>query len=348
MSIYPRLIINKSKIEHNAKLIKAICDKHNIDIAAVTKVFCGIIEISKIYNDVGIKIIADSRLENLNKINFPTTKMLLRIPMLSEIHEVAKHADIVLISELETIKKLNEATNKKMDIIIMIDLGDLREGIFDKKDLDTTLAKTLKLKNIDLKGFGTNLSCYGGVLPTEKNMNQFINLIENLENKYSFKSEIISGGNFGAISMIDKLPKRINNLRVGASITLGIGLNDEPIEGASQDAFILEAEVVELKWKPSVPIGETGLDAFGNKPVFKDDGDIKRAICAIGRQDVNPDNIIPLIKGVKVLGVSSDHLLLDVTHAEENIELGSVIKFNLGYGGVLSLATSNYVKKVTK
>ncbi len=43
------------------------------------------------------------------------------------------------------------------------------------------------------------------------------------------------------------MPQEINQLRLGASISLGIGLNDEHIEPLLKDAFKLVVEVVEVK-----------------------------------------------------------------------------------------------------
>ena len=108
----------------------------------------------------------------------------------------------------------------------------------------------------------------------------------------------------------------------------------------------LVAEVVELETKPSVPIGETGQDAFGGTPTFTDRGMRKRAILNIGRQDVVVDGIEPLDPGIIVLGGSSDHLILDVEDAQEKVKLGDEITFYPGYGALLALSTSPYVQKV--
>ena len=349
MNKYPRIVINKNKLRNNIRYLKKLCDSYKIEISAVTKVFCGNPVISNIYIEEGLKIISDSRLENLEKIESSSvTKMLLRIPMLSEIQKVADVADVALVSEIKVIKALNKVAKKIFGVIIMIDLGDLREGIFSKKELFNVVSEVLKLKNIDLVGFGTNLSCYGGILPTKKNMNQLVMLVEEIEVKFNIKIKTISGGNSGVLSIIDILPKRINQLRLGASLSCGIGLNDAPLKGLSQNVFTLEVEVVEVKTKVSIPIGQRGLDSFGNKPVFKDKGNIIRAICAIGKQDVPVDDLISIEEGVEILGGSSDHLILNVTDAPRSINVGDIIKFELSYGGTLSLMTSPYVEKTYK
>lgn len=143
------------------------------------------------------------------------------------------------------------------------------------------------------------------------------------------------------------MPKRVNHLRLGESIALGREtVNGTIWPGCHHDAFQLSAEVIELKKKPSVPIGETGMDAFGEKPVFSDRGDILRAILSVGREDVVIDSLVPVDKKISILGASSDHLLVDVTESSQPLKLGDKVNFNLNYGALLAAMTSNYVKKI--
>ena len=143
------------------------------------------------------------------------------------------------------------------------------------------------------------------------------------------------------------MPKEINHFRIGEAIVLGRNVIDRsPWPGTRQDTFVLKAEVVELETKPSVPIGETGQDAFGGTPTFVDRGLRKRAILNIGRQDVVVDGIEPLDPGIVVLGGSSDHLILDVEEAAEPVKVGDELAFYPGYGALLALSTSPYVQKI--
>jgi predicted amino acid racemase len=87
------------------------------------------------------------------------------------------------------------------------------------------------------------------------------------------------------------------------------------------------------------------LNAFGNKPSFVDKGIRRRAICAVGKQDVNPSHIIPYDLSIEVLGGSSDHLILDVTESNTSYKVGDKLSFRLAYGGCLSSMTSSYVYK---
>lgn len=352
--MYPRVEISLNKIKHNAEKLIALCNKNNISVAAVTKVFCGMPEIAKALVESGASILADSRIENLKRMqSIDAPKLLLRLPMISQADEVVDFADISLNSELETIKTLSQkAINKSLvhNIILMIDLGDLREGILDEKEIFITVEEILKLEGIKLIGIGTNLTCYGGVIPKQENLSQLVNIKEKIEKEFSIKLEIVSGGNSSSLYLLEGgegIPKGINQLRLGESIVLGRETAyGNIIQDTYEDCFRLVAEIIEIKEKPSLPIGEIGMDAFGNKPTFDNKGIRKRAICAIGRQDVSIDNIVPEDDKITIFGGSSDHLIIDVTDSLKNYKVGDKVSFMLSYGGILSTSTSEYVSKV--
>lgn len=351
MSVCPRLEINKQKLVDNTRYLVEMAKEDGIDVAGVTKVFCGEKDIAQAYVEGGVKYLADSRVENLMKLSdFDVEKILLRLPMMSEAEKVVKYSDISLNSEINIIKALDEACerlNKTHKVIMMVDLGDLREGVW-KTDAVDFAGEILKFKNISLTGIGVNLTCYGGVIPNEINLGELVSIAEEIEGKYDMKFDIISGGNSSSLDLLMKKGTlgKINNLRLGEVLVLGRETAyGNAVDSTHQDAFQLVAEIIEMKDKPTVPIGEIGMDAFGNKPSFEDKGIRKRAILGVGRQDVNIDNLIPLDSNVSIIGASSDHLMLDITDSEENYDIGMQVRFNLEYGALLSLSTSNYITK---
>ena len=162
------------------------------------------------------------------------------------------------------------------------------------------------------------------------------------------RCQVISGGNSSSLSLMLEgcLPAGINNLRLGESIILGREtIARRPLPGLHTDAVTLQAEVIEVKDKPSVPIGEIGQDAFGRTPVFADRGWQRRAILAVGQQDVDPEGLIPLEPGLQVLGASSDHLLLDTTDYPGEVQVGQIISFGLTYAALLRASTAAYVEE---
>jgi predicted amino acid racemase len=349
----PELEVNLRKIAHNVKLVKNMCDKHGIDLCIVTKGFCAMIPIVESIVSSGIVFLADSRIQNIIKVKnkLPYVKyMMIRIPKISEAKEVIQYTDISLQSQIEVIKAYSdtaESLGKRHDIILMIDVGDLREGIMSD-DAISTVEDILSMKGVRLVGIGTNVGCYGGIMPTVENANMLVKIKKEIERYFGINIKYISGGSTCATKLLEEgnLPKDINNLRIGEAVILGEdSTNGRFIDGLYQDAFILKAEVVELKDKPSVPIGEIGYDAFGCKPTFLDKGNRKRAILSVGRQDVRIEALTPVYEGAEILGGSSDHLILDVTDCKEKIKPGDLIPFRCAYSAVLTLTTSPYVYK---
>ncbi|WP_041720726.1 ornithine racemase Orr [Alkaliphilus metalliredigens] len=348
----PKVTIDLAKLRHNARVMTEKCNEYGIAIAGVTKVFGGRPEIAQAMIDGGIQYLADSRVENLKKMkDLSLPKILLRLPMISRVDDVVKYCDISLNSEVETIIALSQAAEKQHKthkIILMVDLGDLREGIFDSQALKLALDEIKNLKGIKVVGIGTNLTCYGGVIPDEENLGRLIAYASEIEAVLGTKLEIISGGNSSSIYMVQegRMLEEVNLLRLGEAIVLGTeSAYGNVIPGTHQDIFQLEAEIIEIKEKPSIPIGKIGMDAFGNKPSFEDKGVRKRAILAVGKQDIGTHAIRPVNVNVIILGGSSDHLIVDITDCDMQHQIGSTLTFDLTYGALLSLMTSEYIYK---
>lgn len=349
---YPAMTVDLDKIEQNTRAIAALCAQHGVRSAAVTKCYCGDPDIAEASVRGGAAWLADSRIDNLRRLSFlKVPKLLLRLPMISQVHEVVRFADLSLNSELDTIKALSEAAleaGKPHGVILMVDLGDLREGVMPEQAV-ALAGEILALKGVVLKGIGTNLTCYGGVLPGPENMARLECVVNEIEDAWGIHLELVSGGNSSSVDMLERgrLPKCINQLRFGEAILFGTEFAyGKRIKGTYSDAFQLHAEIIELSEKPSVPFGETGLDAFGNKPVFVDRGVRRRLILGIGKQDVILDTLRPLEPGAIVLGGSSDHLIVDVHDCDRRFKVGDIFSFNMHYTAVLSAMTSAYVEKI--
>jgi predicted amino acid racemase len=271
--------------------------------------------------------------------------------MISQAGEVVEYADISLNSEIETIRALSVEANLKdrtHKVILMFDLGDLREGIIDQTEMLRTVEETLKLERIIVAGIGANLTCFGGVIPTKDNLARLVELKRTIERNFDIVLDIVSGGNSSSLHLVEEeaMPEGINQLRLGESIVCGReSAYGHQIIGTYDDCFKLIAEIIEIKDKPSIPAGEIGLDAFGNKPSFVDKGIRKRAICAIGKQDVFPESIVPDDGDIVILGASSDHLILDVTECHRTYKVGGLVSFKLNYVGIMRSMTSEYVSK---
>jgi predicted amino acid racemase len=92
-----------------------------------------------------------------------------------------------------------------------------------------------------------------------------------------------------------------------------------------------------------MPEGEITINAFGEAVEFEDIGERRRAILAVGRQDTDYEGLECLEEGVQIVGCSSDHLIVDVTDAIKDLQVGDVVEFSISYGGILAGFTSKYV-----
>lgn len=350
---YPQVEINLTRILHNARYVMDFCEKNGIEVMGITKGVCAFEPVVKAMLDGGIKKLGDSRIQNIKRLReagFDIPIYLIRIPMLSEVRDVVHLADGSLNSEVEVVKALSQealAVGKTHKVILMVDVGDLREGIMPDDVLEV-IGRTISLPGIEFEGLGTNVGCYGGVLPSFENTKVLVDLAKDIEKKYGIKVKTLSGGSTATLALLEKgnLAPGINQFRIGEAILLGTDtINYRKVPGTLQNTMKLKAEVIEVKIKPSYPIGEIGRDAFGNVPVFEDKGLMKRAVVAIGKQDCRIEGLMPVDKSMEILGASSDHLILDVTKSGD-IKVGDIIEFDLSYGAMLSLMTSEYVDKV--
>lgn len=341
--MYPCIEIKPDGILHNIKILKSLCAEHGISFALVTKVLVGYEPlVSYLVGEGKIEIICDSRVENFKEfVDIKAQKWLIRSPMLSQAEDAVKFADVSLNSELEIIKALNEEADrqhKRHGVILMFECGDLREGCYED-ELIRIVGECLKMQNIELLGIGTNLSCLNDVLPSEENMARFENAVNAVQEHLAIKFPIISGGASSSVKMLceNALPSIINNMRMGEAAYLGnIPCYDIPFDGARVDNFILKAEIIELKEKPSTP--DTCLKE-GEKLM-------KRALVAIGKQDIYLPGLSCVDERIKVIGGSSDHVVLDMGECGGDYTLGSVVEFKMSYNCLLNAMTSKYVKKI--
>ncbi len=346
----PRLEIDLDKIQHNARTLVERLAARGISVTGVTKATLGSPEIAGALLQAGVSGLGDSRIENIETlraagVSAPMT--LIRSPMLSQVERVVQHCDVSFTTELDVISKLSSAAQgagRTHGIVLMVELGDLREGILPS-DLEQTVREALRFPNIALKGIGTNLACRSGVSPDAKNMAELSALADSIEANFGLTLGIVSGGNSGnlewALGGADT--GRINDLRLGESLLLGCEtLHRQPIDGLHSDAFTLIAEVIESKVKPSQPWGEIAQTAFGEMPRAQDRGDISQTILALGRQDTDPSGL-QAPSGIEILGASSDHLIVDA--GRRHLPVGTEVKFQLDYSALVRAMTSPFVAK---
>ncbi len=354
MEKFPKLVWSETKLRDNIRFLNQLFAAQSWPMTwiPVSKSVCAYPDIIKVLLDEGVTEIADSRIKNLQAIKSISNDcrtLLLRLPGLHEIKDTIQYADTSMVSEIETLTRLQtqaQAAGVVHRVILMVELGDLREGVLPKDILEMGRF-ILKQDHIDWCGIGTNLACYSGVLPTKEKMERLLKIKDSILYELGHKLAVISGGNTSTLSLMlnDDMPEGINQLRLGEALFLGRDstILKASIAGMHDDIFTLKAEIIEVKVKPSFPEGKTGTDAFGRTPTFEDIGLHSRAIAAIGRQDIPIEGLIPIDENIQILGGSSDHMVLNVQNS--SVKVGDILSFNINYPTLLQAMTSPYVEK---
>lgn len=359
---YPRVVVDREKLGENMDYVLEKCAEYGVEVAGVIKGVNAISGVIPEYLSRPFVHIASSRLEQLRRVRemdpeHTKETLLVRIPMLSEIEEVVDVCDIALVSEEAQLIALDRAAatrGKIFKVILMADLGDLREGWWDRDELvKAALLAENDLKNISLEGVGTNVGCYGSVMPTPDKLGELVEAAEAIEKAIGRELRFISGGATSSFMRIldGDIPVRVNHLRIGEVILLARDLDlfyGYDLSAMHMDAFTLEAEVIEVKDKPSHPVGQLGIDAFGHTQTYVDRGIRKRALIGVGKVDMaDPFDLFPRDEGIEVLGASSDHTILDIEGCPD-IKVGDILEFDLNYGSLVHLTSAPGVRIVYK
>ncbi|MDP1818882.1 MAG: alanine/ornithine racemase family PLP-dependent enzyme [Acidimicrobiales bacterium] len=347
----PRVEVDLDAITANTRTLLDRLAPIGIRVTGVTKAALGSPDIAAAMEAGGVAALGDSRVDNLRRLRddgpgLPLT--LVRSPMRSQAAAVVGVAGVSLNSEAVVLGALAAAARDRgihHAALLMVELGDLREGV-PAADLIDLARHVLTQPGLRLAGIGTNLACQAGATPDQAKMDELSLLADRVEATLGTHIEIVSGGNSAnldwALSTGD--PGRVNDLRLGESILLGTEpLRRRSIAGLRTDAFELVAEVIEVQTKPAQPWGDIAQAAFGPAAKRMGTGSIRQAIVALGRQDADPADLMPPT-GITVLGMSSDHLVLDVS--DRDVEVGQELTFQPGYSSLVRAMTSPYVSQI--
>ncbi|GAB5538215.1 MAG: alanine/ornithine racemase family PLP-dependent enzyme [Salibacteraceae bacterium] len=349
------ITLDRAKLEHNYQYLDKFFEERGIHWSIVSKMLCGNHSYVKILCEMGIKEICDARISNLRmvkQINPDIQTVYIKPPAKRSIKNVVKYADVSFNTQIETIQWLSEEAgrqNKMHKVVIMVEMGDLREGVMGDELMDF-YEQVFRLPNIEVVSFGTNLNCLHGVMPSHDKLIQLSLYKQLVEAKFNRKIPYVTGGTSVVIPLIlnGQLPKGINHFRIGETLYFGNNLfTMKPIRGMKSDVIKLYAEVIELIEKPKVPIGDLEANPSGETfEVNKEDiGKTSyRAILDLGLLDISTDFLIPEKRGMEVIGASSDMIVLDLGD-KPKVKVGDLVSFKLKYMGVLALMNSNYIEK---
>lgn len=354
---YPIMDVNLDAMRTNAEVLCGLCAQNGISVAGIIKFSDGDLQVAGAYKDGGCKQLGVSRAKHLKPLKevFPQTELLLtRSPTRGDLEDCARYADLSLHSDPDVLAALNAEAEKwgaTPGIILMMDVGDLREGVDNIPELVELATLCESLPNLRLRGIGTNHACLNGILPSYENLSFLIEAAEAVEAAIGRQLEIISGGSSINLLLlrdgINQMPKRINHLRLGGTIAnpMNIRMNrDLTFPGLREDSVRLTAEIVEIHEKASAPKGVSTKNWAGQEVQQEDKGRRMRAILALGSQDVGDcATLIPVDEGVQIVGCSSDHTIVDVTDSGKIWKSGDTLTFKLRYANMLYAFTGDHV-----
>jgi len=353
------ITLDTQKLNENFKYLDKMFEKNDIKWSVVSKLLCGNKQYLKVLLNLGIKHLCDSRISNLKiikELDSTVETMYIKPPAKRAITNVIKYADISVNTEINTIQLLSEEAqrqNKIHKVIIMIELGELREGVLGEEFM-SFYEQVFQLQNIEVVGIGTNLSCLYGVLPNQDKLIQLCLYEQLVEARFNKQIPFVSGGSSVTLPLIfqNMLPKGINHFRIGETLFLGTDVyNNTTYDRMRPDVFRLYSEIIELSEKSAVPIGEMGVNVEGHAFEFEEEQIGKtttRAILDLGLLDVDEAHITAVDKDLCVVGASSDMLVMDLKDNEKNYKVGDLLEFEMDYMGVLRIINSKYVEKRIK
>jgi predicted amino acid racemase len=356
----PRIEVDLAAIEHNARVLVDLLAPKGIGVTGVTKAALGSPAVADAMARGGVGGFGDSRVANLERLGtchglaggVPTT--LIRSPMLSQVDRVVRAATRSLNTERAVLDALSAAAGRARlihGVVLMVELGDLREGVAADAVVDLA-GFVLEQPNLELVGIGTNLACQSGVVPDQAKMDELSELADAVDRRFGSELAVVSGGNSANLewALAASDVGRIDDLRLGEAIMLGCEpLHRRPLPGLRTDAFTLVAEVIERQDKVAEPWGTIAQGAFGavrSRPASGSAGSgatVRQAILSVGRQDVDPDGLTSP-EGIRILGTSSDHLVVDAGDVE--LSVGVEVRFGLGYGALARAMASPFVTQV--
>ncbi|MCH8569272.1 MAG: alanine/ornithine racemase family PLP-dependent enzyme [Balneolales bacterium] len=350
------LKLYRDKLSHNYKFLKSKFEGRDIEWGVVTKLFCGNREMIQEVINLGVREVHDSRISNLKvakEINPDVQTVYIKPPPKKIIEDIIRWADVSFDSDISTIELLSkeaEKQGKSHKIIIMIEMGDLREGVV-RDELIDFYEQVFNLPNINVVGLGTNLNCMHGVMPNADKLIQLTLYKQIIELKFNKKIPWISGGTSVTVPLLlrEEIPGGVNHFRIGEALYFGLDLfTNQTIPGMEDSVMELFSQIIELHEKPIVPSGELGMDPQGNKAVIDEKNFGKtshRAILDIGYLDIDPKYLIPVNEDIKIVDASSDMLVVDVGGNKSNYQVGDMVRFRMKYMGALGIMNSHYIEK---
>jgi predicted amino acid racemase len=302
-------------------------------VVGVTKGVAGMPSVARAMLDGGLETLADARLDNIARMRRAGIRgpiVLLRSPAISEAARCVELADASLNADLSVVKRLNQAVRwqrKRHGVVLMVDMNTGREGLAPD-ELPAAARAVARMSSLRLDGIGIYFNVALAPAQIRRRQAALVRLARTAGRESGVALRVVSGGSTNALAatvLTGDCVAGINHLRVGTAVLLGLmsSIGPKRIERFHHDAFTLAAELIEVKRRKRL----LGILPFGHL-------------------DADRGFLFPALPGVRVVAVSSDHTVLDLTDTATPLRVGDWLRFHLGYYALARLALSPYVKVV--
>lgn len=352
--MYPRLEIDLGILRENACTLRERCSLWNVHPVIVTKGFLADPVLARMLWDLGFSSFADSNLPNLLRLRrlfgSQAELFLIRLPMSWELEILSEYAIAPFVSHIEVLENLEaiaRKTKRPSSVVLAVEGGDGREG-FLFEELPQTLEVLRRLFWVSLRGIATTLACLSGVLPDREVVERLL-WVKRFFAEELQKEVVLSVGGTTFLSLWEegRPPEGVDEVRFGEALLFGSDISRRRnIPWLKQGAFAILAEVVEVRVKEPLQGKALGYDAFGRPCALQASGPRRRILVALGKQDVDEEQLYFDDERVTIVGATSNYLVLDVEESQRPYRVGDVISFRAGYGAVLRAFLSPYVEKV--
>ncbi|MCP3953112.1 MAG: hypothetical protein GY697_12970 [Desulfobacterales bacterium] len=349
-----QVLIHLDKLRYNLTFIREICRKSGLQPVWVTKGCQAHPEILGILTDNPNEMIGDVSPANLERVRsrFPGRLMMVQLPDRHRLAAIGSGSDVWLVSDPIHARMIADKARQRechQELILMVDVGNRREGVLPDRAVDTAAA-IQAIEGVSLTGIGTAVGCYGGYRAGLADMERLADIAQKAEARLNCQFDTLSAGSGTMLIELaakGRLPEKINQLRIGAALFVGeMPPTKTAIPGLFHDAFILQGEVLETSLKPSIPAGNTGIDAFGKQVVFEDLGSRQLCILNFGLLDVDSYDLTPLAEGLCIIGATSNYTICDTTRCDPQPAIGDILEFRMAYSSMARAMASDDVEKV--
>lgn len=363
----PQLCIRKQALAHNLALVRQCAAAWGATWLPVVKMVASYPPVMRFLRENGICRVGIADIdEHLCFGENPVCEQAyINIAPALRAAEVVTRFERSAVSGLDGLQALEDAAarlGKVHSVLVMLDLGDGREGIPCGREFDRFLeaVRAKRFVHIRFAGLGATLGCLMGLCPDFESMEQIFAAMRKIRGLISVPDPTVSLGgtifwnwfaeHHGAVrEKMRDMPGWNIELRMGDPLFVGFDMyRNEPLLGGAfrQDVFELQAQVLEVQTKYPKKNGTYVSNGHGeqvNAIAFKAR---EQALVDCGSLHTDTADIMPYLAGARLINYSGNYTILDVTECGAPPRPGDMIGFRPGYWAVARSFRTPQTRKI--